>query len=192
MRPAVAAFLPGAQARFLPPTKGSAEAAAGSDWVVGWSLGAWCLLSAASRGVAFRGRVVLLAPFVAFCSEHGLGGRCSRTQVRWLKRWMERAPLEALGDFYQRAGLGEPPMAMPYAAADLLEGLEWLEADASPELRRWCANGLPPSWSALIGEADALLDAAAVSKALPGCQSIPGLGHGFSGLLERFAAAGAP
>lgn len=183
LRPAAAGFLPGAELVCLPPVGAAAEKAAQSDWVIGWSLGAWCVLAAAARGVQFTGRVVLLAPFTAFCSEQGLGGRCSRTQVRWLRRWLERQPMKALADFYPRAGLGRCPATLPYATEDLLQGLEWLEADASPEMRQFSARGLPQNWRAWIGDSDPLLDAAAVARVLPGCRVVPGAGHGFQALL---------
>lgn len=188
LRPAMAGFLPGAELACLPPVDAAAEKAAESERVVAWSLGAWCVLAAAARGVTFSGQVVLLAPFVAFCSEQGMGGRCSRTQVRWLRRWLEREPLKALADFYQRAGLGQGPAALPYAMEELRQGLEWLESDAAPELRRFVARGLPKNWSAWIGETDPLLDAAAVTRWLPGCRVAPEGGHAFHALLAAEAA----
>jgi hypothetical protein len=183
LRPLAEGFLPGADHAFLPPVRGAAEAAAGCDFVAGWSLGAWHVMEAAARGVRFRNRVLLLAPFVAFCSEHGLGGRCSQTQVRWLRRWLQGEPVAALRDFYSRAGLGEAPAQLPYATGDLLAGLDLLAQDASPALRKFAAGGLPEKWQAVIGGSDPLLDADAVARALPGCQITPGAGHRAEELL---------
>jgi len=52
--------------------------------VIAWSLGALRMMDAGAKGRLFKGRVVLLAPFLAFCAEHQLGGRCSQANVRWL------------------------------------------------------------------------------------------------------------
>lgn len=183
LRPTAEQFLPAAGHAFVPPTDRAAEAAGASDWVVGWSLGAWCVLRAAADGFLFRGRVLLLAPFVAFGAEFGLGGRCSRTQVRWLRRGLERSPRAALQDFYQRAGLDPQDGELPYAMADLRCGLDWLELDASPAMRRFAAAGLPANWCAFVGDADPLLDARAVAASLPGCAILAGAGHGLRSLL---------
>jgi hypothetical protein len=185
-------FLPGASHTFLPPVPGAAESAASSDWVAGWSFGAWRVMDAAARGVRFQGRVLLLAPFVAFCSEYHLGGRCSLTQVRWLRRWMQNDPMAALRDFYQRAGMNGVPGELPYAVEDLLEGLDLLAADASPSLRAFAARGVPENWWAIIGESDPLLDARAVCGALPGCEVVLGAGHSIETLLAPTKAVSNP
>jgi hypothetical protein len=180
---------------------------ASADLTIAWSLGAWRVLEAASRGAQFGGMVLLLAPFVAFPSESKLGGKSSVTQVKFLRRWLEREPLAALADFYQRAGLtggsaglqpafGErtskanhrpalqPPSELPYALPDLLEGLDRLAEDASPELREFAARGLPRNWQALVGDADPLLDGDAVCRALRGCTLVRGVGHAIVDLLQ--------
>jgi hypothetical protein len=93
----------------LSPSDGERDGVRGApDVLVAWSLGAWRVLEAASRGVEFSGMVLLLAPFVAFPSEAGLGGKCSATQVKYLRRWLQRDPLAALADFHQRGGLPKP------------------------------------------------------------------------------------
>jgi len=89
------------------------EAIGSPDVIIGWSLGAWRMLNAASHGTKFGGMVLLLAPFVAFPAESNLGGKCSITQVKYLHRWLQREPMAALADFYQRAGLGAPPTELP-------------------------------------------------------------------------------
>ena len=179
----LAAALPVAAHRFLAPVRGAAEAAADSDWVVAWSLGAWRVLAAAAGGVVFRGRVWLLAPFVAFGSEYGLGGRCSVSQVRWLRRWMERDPAGALNDFCQRARLEKGTEQLPYGIEELLEGLDRLAEDASGGLRSFAGRGLPAGWKAVVGGADSLLEAGKVQESLPGCRVVPGIGHAAEGLL---------
>jgi hypothetical protein len=192
MKPLAERFLPGASHAFLAPLAGAAAAASGSDLIVAWSLGAWRVLDDASRGNTFPGRVWLLAPFLAFCAEDNLGGKVSRTQTRWLRRWMQRDPAAALEDFRQRAGLegladgrsplpahpdplktGQPTPAplpeLPYGTAELLGGLDALAEPASPALRAWVTGGLPIGWRAAVGGADPLLDGAAVCRAIPGC-----------------------
>jgi hypothetical protein len=161
---------------------------AGADVLVAWSLGAWRVIEAASRGVEFPGMVLLLAPFVAFPSEAGLGGKCSRTQVKFLRRRLQREPRAALADFYQRGGLGAAPDALPYAMPDLLEGLDRLAEDASPVLREFAARGLPRNWQALVGDDDLLLDAETVRRSLPGCVRVRGAGHAIADLLRASQA----
>ena len=162
---------------------------AATDLTIAWSLGANRVIEAASRGVEFRGMVMLLAPFVAFPSESKLGGKCSITQVKFLRRWVEREPLAALGDFYQRVRMMDAPTELPYALPDLIEGLDRLSEDASPALREFAARGLPRNWQALIGDNDPLLDGAAVCQSLPGCVLMRGVGHAIADLL---AASQAP
>jgi hypothetical protein len=158
------------------------------DLIVAWSIGAWRVLEAASRGVEISGMVLLLAPFVAFPSESQLGGKCSATQVKFLRRWLQREPLAALADFHQRARLGAPPAELPYPAADLLEGLDRLAEDASPTLREFAARGLPRNWQALIGDDDPLLDAETVRRSLPGCVRVRDAGHAIADLLRASQA----
>src|SRR5512137_2312510 len=90
-RPLAQRYAPDASHSFLPPLPLTPDI--GGDCLVGWSLGAWRVLEAAAAGVRLPSRVVLLAPFVAFCAEDGLGGRCARAQVRWLIRWLQRDPV---------------------------------------------------------------------------------------------------
>lgn len=163
----------------------------GADVIVGWSLGAWRLLEAASRGVEFPGMVLLFAPFVAFPAEAGLGGKCKTTQVKFLHRWLQREPLAALTDFFKRAALPEATSsasAPPYPLPDLLEGLERLSEDASSSLRAFAARGLPRNWQAFVGDSDPLLDGAAVCRSLPGCVPLRGVGHAIADLLAASQA----
>jgi len=176
-------FAPAATHTCFAPTPRTLEQLPPADLLVAWSLGAWRVLEAASRGVPLPRRVILLAPFVAFASEYQLGGRCSATQVRFLSRWVQRDPLAALKDFHFRADLGPPPSALPYEAADLLEGLERLGEDAPPEMRRFAAAGLPSGWTAIVGANDPLLDAPVVCASLPGTTIAPNARHGVAALL---------
>lgn len=164
--------------------RGGAVQDAGVDLTIAWSLGAWRVLEAASRGIEVPGMVLLLAPFAAFPSESKFGGKCSATQVKFLRRWLQREPLAALADFYQRTGLGTPPTELPYAEADLIEGLDRLVEDASPAMREFAARGLPRNWQAFVGDNDPLLDAEAVHRSLPGCIRVRGVGHAIADLLR--------
>ena len=171
-----------------PPQIFGCSSAGSPDLLVAWSLGAWRVIEAASRGVEFPGMVLLLAPFVAFPSESKLGGKCSITQVKFLRRWVERDTLAALGDFYQRVRMMNAPTEMPYALPELLEGLDRLAEDASPALREFAARGLPRNWQALIGDDDPLLDAETVCRSLPGCVRVRGVGHAIAELLAASQA----
>jgi hypothetical protein len=170
------------------PITPTADRKAGADLLIAWSLGAWRTLEAAARGVSLPCKVVLLAPFVAFPSESQFGGRCSRTQVKFLRRWLQRDPLGALADFHQRAGLGAPRPILPYPVNQLLEGLDQLSEDASPALRVFANRGLPAGWQAFVGDSDPLLDGAAVCRSLPGCNLVAGAGHAIAQLLAASQA----
>jgi len=186
LRPLAKLYFPRARSSFYSPRPSVAGEVADSDCVIAWSLGAWRVLNAAAEGLEFRGRVFLLAPFVAFCSEDGLGGRCSRSQVRWLRRWIQRDPQSALGDFYSRANLDDLPRQLPYPMPELVEGLETLERDASPRLRRFVQNGLPEGWTCAIGSQDSLLEAEVIMRILNGCVRVDGGTHSAATLLPVF------
>jgi hypothetical protein len=229
LRPIADIYFPGSEHTILPPTADVVESIAeplarppgtlspsdgerdrvggAADLTVAWSLGAWRVIEAGSRGTQFGGMVLLLAPFLAFPSESNLGGKCSVTQVKFLRRWMEREPRAALADFCQRAGLPQPltqppatlspsdgkrdgvrgapaTEALPYALRDLLEGLDRMSEDASPALREFASRGMPPNWQALVGDSDLLLDGDAVRRVLPGCTLVRGVGHSIADLLR--------
>lgn len=184
LRPTANNYFPGSEHTFLAPTKDVVSLIGSPDVTIAWSLGAWRLLEAASRGAKYGGMVMLLAPFVAFPSESNLGGKCSVTQVKYLHRWLQRDPLAAIGDFFQRVRMLDVPTELPYALPDLLEGLDRLSEDASPALRGFAARGLQPNWQALIGDQDPLLDGRAVCDALQGCTLVRGVGHSIADLLR--------
>ncbi len=164
--------------QLLAPTESAAEAATSASWVVAWSFGAFRVLQAAACGQTFAGQVVLLAPFISFAAEHGWGGRCTLTQLRWLKRWMARDSLSALHDFYQRAGI--PSLAMTTDASLMDEwgrGLDTMMEDTGRGIADHFAGGLPSNFSAVVGESDPLLDARRIAEVLPGTRVIPGAGH---------------
>src|SRR5678816_1454055 len=155
LRSLAAKFLPQAEHHFLPALAKDFSHSQNSDVTIGWSLGAWRLLQEGSTGRLFPNRVVLLAPFLAFCAEQQLGGRCAEAQVRWLKRWIQRDPVSALQDFHKRAEIHnmEPARIDP----TLEDGLDALLQEANPGLLRF-AKALPDEWLSAIGEKDELLN----------------------------------
>lgn len=159
---AEAALFP-AGTRVFPPTRENVARLAGAERVAGYSLGAWLLLDAASRGEFSRGNVTLYAPFAAFPRELERGGRVSATQVKFLRRWLKKSPSDALADFYARAGLSfSRADALPYRIEDLDAGLALL-TDGFVER----VPAVAESWEIVIGGNDALLDAEAVVRSFP-------------------------
>lgn len=186
LRPFAEAHAPGAQHVLLAPVAGAAEAAADCDAVVGWSLGAHRILEAAARGVRFPARVLLVAPFTAFCSEDGACGKVSRTQVRWLQRQLAARPQETLAQFRRDAGL-TPSSAvdeLPYAPELLAEGLDRLMEPPTASLIAFARKGLPEGWEAYVGDADPLLHARGVVDAIHGCVIVEGAGHNLADFLN--------
>jgi hypothetical protein len=176
---------PGGSVALYRPTPQVLPIAAAADRVVAWSYGAFLLLDAFNNGTAFHGRVHLFSPFLAFCAEAGLGGKCQRPQVVWLKRWLRKDPTAALADFASRAGLAPILLLNPPPVQELEDGLQRMSegmTDASPHR---FACGLPPRWTAEIGAEDLLLDANIIANTLPGTRIIPGVGHSISELLPR-------
>ena len=186
LQPLAEAHAPDARHVLLAPIAGAAEAAADCDAVVAWSLGAHRVLEAASRGLRFPPRVMLLAPFTSFCSDDGASGKVSRTQVRWLARQLADKPLETLAQFRRDARL--PPAVvsdeLPYALELLCEGLERLMEPAGAGLAAFARRGLPDGWEAYVGDADPLLDARGVADAIQGCVIVEGAGHGIADFLN--------
>lgn len=181
--PFAARRFPAAEHTFIaagPDTLGQLEALSSCDWLVGYSLGAQVLLSAAARGLSFN-RVSLLAPIFAFAREENLGGRVARTQVRHLMRWLHRDPVAALTDFYTRAGLDVPAELVPSTATpELLWGLAHLETvriEPPP----------PRDWRLWCGTADPLLDANRLSEIVPGIRLVNGGTHHPAALLQSMA-----
>lgn len=181
LRPLAERAVPGARHVFFSPLQPDPEAMATADVTVGWSLGARRLLELGASGVALGRKVVLLAPFTSFCAEHGQGGRCSATQVRWLQRWLSRQPEAALADFHRRAHLANVAPAAP--GRELDTGLEMLlEAAGAPVVR--FAGQLPTHWRAGIGREDALLIPEDICAIITGCRMIDGAGHDPGALVE--------
>lgn len=186
LRPLAEGFMPRAQHTFFTPAPDAPSKASASNCVIAWSLGALRVLNWAAVGGRFRGKVFLLSPFLAFCSEFALGGKCSRTQVRFLRRWLERDPDAALKDFYARAVLSIPFTGLPYPLNELLDGLDALESDASAPLRQFAAEGLPKGWKAVVGMQDTLLQPEVIAQTLKGCLISERAAHSPDLLLQTF------
>ena len=167
---------------FFEPTSDAVESVTHRgifDLIGGYSLGAQLLLAAKPAVPA-----VLLAPIFAFPQEAGSGGRIGHAQVKFLARWLRRAPHEALVDFYARAGLDAVPPAEIDAGG--LERLQWgltqLETIRVPPL-------LPAGWGAWCGAEDALLDAKLLKTLVPEIQIVAGATHHPAALLRAWNAA---
>jgi hypothetical protein len=183
MQPLSDQFSAGVTHEFLVPSASCASQCSTSDVVIGWSLGALRILDAAAAGVSFTGQVWLLAPFLDFCSEQGMGGRCTLSQVKWLRRWLTHAPGGANG-FLQSGGTGARTRRTSYSIEELLCGLDRLMEPRVSALRRFVSRGLPQGWLAVIGEFDPLLNAKKISEVLPGCRTVPGADHRAGPLLR--------
>lgn len=186
LQPLAEAHAPGARHVLLAPIAGAPEAAADCDAVVAWSLGAHRVLEAASRGVRFPARVMLIAPFTSFCAEDGACGKVRRTQLRWLQRQLAAQPFETLAQFCRDARL--PGVAavdeLPYAPDLINEGLERLMEPAGAGLVAFARRGLPEGWEAYVGDTDPLLDARGVADAVKGCAIVEGAGHAIADFLK--------
>jgi hypothetical protein len=189
--PLADAALPNAAHAYFPAAPDTLErisATGAFDWLVGYSLGAQLLLSAAVcapetlRSPVITGpRVALLAPIFAFPSEENLGGRVARAQVRYLARWLRRDRAAALADFYTRAGLDVPPAPSADLPSDTLAwGLAKLESTVLPP-------ALPTGWRTWCGSDDPLLDATCLRTLVPEISVVPEATHHPAALLRAFA-----
>ncbi len=168
---------------FTPTPSGLAAFAASPapDLLIGYSLGTLLILR---QQVALPPAcpVALLAPILDLKTEAALGGRVSTTKIKYLLRWLRRDPLAALADFYAQAGLAlEPPGALPYELDGLAWGLEALLGPpaspvAAPVTARWIA-----------GDADPLVDTAALRRIVPGLDIVIRAGHDPARLIQALS-----
>ena len=139
------------------------------DCVVGYSLGALLLLSEPVKPAATM--TILLAPFIGFPQEAGLGGRVAQARLWQLARWVRRDPAAALGDFYATAGLDAPAgSAAAFSVETLLWGVERLQTTR-------VEPGLPAGWRGWIGDADTLLDSGRLKALVPALSVVAGAVH---------------
>lgn len=162
----------------VPGWEGELEMALGEGGrLIAYSTGTLLLMSQPELGRR-ASEVTMLAPILDFKSDNALGGRVREAQLEYLKCWLLRDPLEAVRDFYRRAGLSfELPTEVPVGVEDLVWGVDQLLAlHVNP--------AEVPGWRGWIGEADRLLDAAMICQYLPRCRSLPGVGHDLRALVE--------
>lgn len=152
------------------------------DLLGGYSLGAHLLLRDPETANRLASRVGLLAPVRAFAREHGHGGNVSRTQLRYLARWLNADRTAALMDFYARAGLADcDPAEATADRASLQWGLERLLNDEVVN------PALPAGWRGYVGERDPLLDARTTAAALTGVTRVPNATHEPAALARAWA-----
>ncbi len=140
------------------------------DAFAGYSLGALLWLTHAEK-IPSDKKLVLFAPFLAFCAEHKKGGRTRRAQLLYLKKWLRRDPQNALKDFYNRAGL---PDFSEEEFLFLEEGLELLD--------RLSASGVPPNAVGFVGDDDGFINLPDLRAQWPAIEIISNANHNFSKL----------
>lgn len=176
---------PQVQHEVLPPTPAALRQVCADvqesvpDRLLGYSLGTLLLMRELQPWPDLP--ITLLAPILDFKAEAGCGGRVSARRLRILLRWLGRDPLAALLDFGQQAGMPPPPpgpLELPYPVEDLIWGIEYLRGHSAA----------PPTGShveALVGSADALLDATRLGELWPQLKVVTGAGHDLCQLLPE-------
>ncbi len=150
-----------------------------ADVLIGYSTGAFLLMDNLEFAKAFSRRV-LLAPFLDFKLEGGMGGKTRAGQLKVLMRWLGRDPMAALADFYAKAKIGQAvPDDLPVSPLDLVWGIERL----LEETRDVLAMG---GFEAHIGNEDALIDAARLKELVTSVTIHEGVGHGLEELLKAW------
>ncbi|MDZ4744245.1 MAG: hypothetical protein SGI98_12615 [Verrucomicrobiota bacterium] len=99
--------------------------ATSADVIAGYSFGAFLLLQQDHDLKKLGIHVELYAPFLDFKAESNRGSNITLTQLKFLKRWLSRKPLDAINDFYKKSGLQiTSPIEVPYPLEDLAWGLD--------------------------------------------------------------------
>ena len=153
------------------------EAFGSIDWLFGYSLGAFLLLSSGDRFASLARRISLLAPFEDFKREACLGGRTRKAQLSYLLKWLDREPRAAVADFRERAGLSEAGVALERSTEDLKWGIRTLRNTA-------CESGMLSRFEGYIGECDPLLDAQRISELYSNVVVVANAGHDLKSLLR--------
>ena len=154
----------------------AASLAGQADMVIGYSTGAFLLMGEPELAASFRRRV-LLASFLDFKAESGLGGKTRVAQLKFLLRWLKSDPVAALEDFYERAGLDfEIPNELPVSPIDLSWGIERLLKDShGPDALH--------GFESYIGSNDSLMEAHRLIELAPDLEVLDGVGHDLRGLV---------
>ena len=151
------------------------QKAAPADLLIGHSLGAFLILLN-PKLFSHTKKTLLIAPFLDFKKESKSGGLVSLTQLKLIRRWLGKAPITAIADFYQRSQLGKlTNNTLPYAIDDLMWGIDVLinESVNCPNLKNVLLYG---------GRQDPLLNFSQMQACLPNIEIIANADH----KLENF------
>ena len=161
------------------PGPDCAERADGShDWVGGYSFVAFLMLRRLEDFPAQQGHF-FFAPFLDLKREADLGGLIPIAQLQVTLRNLQRNPLSALNDFYQRAGLKiQLKDQLPYKKEDLLWGLNELLGESAP-------TPTEDPGTAIFGQDDPLIAATVAKSFFPRNIVVAKAGH----LLEDLRGA---
>ncbi|MFT3869498.1 MAG: hypothetical protein QM715_13670 [Nibricoccus sp.] len=177
-------LLPGIEPVVEAPTRSGRDKllASNVDIFAGYSLGAWLLIDAAARGWKPKQSPYLLAPFIAFPAEAGVGGRVRRSQLRVVSRNLAVDASAAVCDFSKRANLSAPTTHPPLKD-EFTEGLTFLNdvslSKVPDEVR---------TWHAYVGALDSLVDAIELARHWPELRIVPQAGHDPKALLAAVSA----
>lgn len=145
------------------------------DYLVGYSLGAHLLLRE-NENIIYRD-ILLVAPFIDLKREEKKGGRVAKTQLRVLRRNLERDALSAVNDFYIRAGLKQKVDRLPYSLEDLKYGIDILLENKELQCGVNCRS--------CIGDRDALINSSKLTQYIPNLETIENATHSLDTLLPR-------
>ncbi len=151
------------------------EAIGSVDWLFGYSLGAFLLLSRRDSIDFEAQRVTLLAPFEDFKAEANRGGKTKRGQLSYLLKWLDRDAQEAVSDFRRRANL-TAAMELQVSPEDLKWGIRTLRDES-------IVPGSLKGVESYLGREDPLLDAGSMEKRYPHIEVMDEVGHELSSLL---------
>ncbi len=149
----------------------------GAARIGGYSLGSLLLLEALPR-IPKELEITCLAPFTAFCEESQQGGTTPLATLQLLQARLEKQPAKAIKLFYRLAGLhDEPCKALPYAAEDLVWGLQQLATVQVNTAYLERVNGL-------VGLTDPLLRGTVVQSQWAQCAVSEHCSHRYDSLLS--------
>lgn len=162
----------------IPGWDSDLEKVEGIDVLIGYSLGAFLLMSRPGLCGGVK-RTILLAPFEDFRSESERGGRVRRGQLSYLLKWLNRDAAAAVVDFRKRSGILELMSEdFEFSVDQLKWGIEILMTESMDA-------GTIKSFECYLGSEDALLDVGYFENAYPSINIVEGAGHDLEGLLER-------
>ncbi len=182
---------PGARIQILSPASpansGEAEEllkSSPADLYIGYSLGSLWLLR--YRDCLPRdARKALLAPILGFTKEKRMGGKTSKTQLKYLIKVLKRDPEnnEPLLNFYASCEFSfSDSFLQTVPARDvLLKGLEFLLSVSE-------SGSSAADFLALLGENDLFIDGSGLNTHIPHLQIVQGAGHAPEKLLKALAA----